>query len=170
MDPQTALVRRRVIGVVIGVLIIFAGGYALTNLTDVGPHAGVPIHIYVYQPVLDLDEGGPACSKDGMVPIERIIPRTKNIPYDAVRVVLDGRLTQAEREEGLVTEFPLDGVELKSVTVLNGTAVVAIRDPLFKTSGGVCRVSIMRLQIEETLLRLPHITAVRFEPESLFQP
>lgn len=170
MDTQTSLVRRRVIGVVIGVLIIFAGGYALTNLTDVGPHAGVPIQIYVYQPVLDLGEGGPACTKDGLVSLERTVPRTKNMAYDAVRLVLDGRLTQAEREEGLITEFPLDGVELKNVTVLNGTAVVSIDDPLFKTSGGACRVTIMRLQVEETLLQFPHITAVRFEPEYLFQP
>ncbi len=170
MEPQTTLVRRRVVGVVIGVLVIFAGGYVLTQLTDVGPHAGVPVQIYAYQPVLDLGEGGPQCSEDGMVAIERIVPRTKNSAYDAVRQVLDGRLTVAEREEGLVTEFPLEGVHLKSVTILNGTAVVAIDDPQFRTSGGACRATIMRLQVEKTLLQFPHISAVRFEPESLFQP
>lgn len=161
---------RRVAGVVAGLVVVFAGAYLVLNAVDRGPHAGVHVAVYVYDPALDQGPGGPQCSEAGLVPVDRIVPRTRDPITDAVRLLLDGRLTDEERSAGLLSEYPVPGLTLASVTVLGDTAVVTLADTEGRSSGGACRTSILRLQLEATVTQFPGIRNVRIEPEELFQP
>ncbi len=128
------------------------------------------IKLYYYNPALDQGPGGPQCSRNGLVAIERDIPKTQTPLKDTIELLLQGALTEIERAQGITTEFPLSGVSLKSASITNGIATLTFNDPENKTGGGSCRVSILWAQIEATAKQFPSITSVRFMPEELFQP
>ncbi len=88
-------------------------------------------------------------------------------------ILLKGKenLTQEEIEKGITTEFPLEGLKLKSVNLKpEGLLFLEFEDPLNKTSGGSCRVKILWSQIEATAKQFPEVKKVQFLPEYLFQP
>lgn len=167
---DTVMYRKRALGVLIGAVVVFACAYLLLHLDDRGFRPGLPVSLYYYDPALDQGPGGPQCSQEGLVAVDRIIPRSPEPVREAVHLLLDGRLTDEERTRGLITEFPLPGVTLESVMVLGDTAILTFRDPKHQTSGGACRSNIVRMQIEATVKQFPGIAHVRFEPEDLFQP
>jgi spore germination protein GerM len=130
--------------------------------------------LYYYNPEKDKDEqGNIKCSRDGLVPIERQIPVSQTPIKDTIELLLKGKenLTQKELAQGITTEFPLDGFELKSVNLkADGTLILEFEDPLNKTVGGACRVGILWFQIEATAKQFPQVKQVKFLPEELFQP
>lgn len=132
------------------------------------------IKLYYYNPNLDRDENGNImCSRQGLVAIERKVPISKTPIQDTLELLLKGNqnLTQNEIQQGITTEYPLEGLKLKSVNLKNdGTLILEFDDPLNKTSGGSCRVKILWLQIEETAKQFPEVKNVQFLPEELFQP
>ncbi|GBD34208.1 hypothetical protein HRbin34_00533 [bacterium HR34] len=132
------------------------------------------ILLYYYNPEKDRDENGNIkCSEDGLVAIEREIPLSQSPIKDTIKLLLRGRenLTQEEINQGIETEFPLRGFELKSVNLKeDGTLILEFDDPYYQTSGGSCRVKILWLQIEKTAQQFPQIKKVEFKPEYLFQP
>jgi len=135
---------------------------------------GQTVFLYYYNPEKDKDElGNIKCSKDGLEPIERQIPISENIIKDTIELLLKGKdnLTEEELSQGITTEFPLDGFELKSVNLKeDGTLILEFNDPLNKTVGGACRVNILWLQIEATAKQFPEVKNVKFLPETIFQP
>ncbi|MGC9048937.1 MAG: GerMN domain-containing protein, partial [Patescibacteria group bacterium] len=131
------------------------------------------IKLYYYNPELDKDEtGNTKCSRDGLVAIEREIPITKTPIQDAIKLLLKGKenLTEAEKVQGITTEYPLEGFSLKSASLKDGVLTLEFDDSQNKTVGGSCRVGILWFQIEATAKQFPEIRQVKFLPEELFQP
>jgi spore germination protein GerM len=78
--------------------------------------------------------------------------------------------TTAEQSQFPDTEFPLTGVTLTSASLSNGILTLTFNDPQNRTSGGSCRVSVLRAQIEATAKQFGGVNSVRFMPANLFQP
>jgi spore germination protein GerM len=105
-----------------------------------------------------------------LVAVERSIPFTSTPIQDAHKLLLKGGLTQAERESGLSTEYPLLGVKLNGAALNNDVLTLNLSDPNNRTQGGSCRVGILRSQIEATARQFSGISRVEFINGELFQP
>jgi hypothetical protein len=143
---------------------------ALFSVTDSVQKVGTPVLLYYYNPSLDQGPGGVQCTSKGLVGVARSIPYSEDMLADTIKLLLRGELTSAEKAEDIQTEFPLSGLALASGIGENGHAVLAFNDPQNKTSGGACRVNILRAQIEATAKQFPDIKTVHILPEDLFQP
>lgn len=128
------------------------------------------VKLYYYNPALDQGLGGTQCSKAGLSPVSRIIPLTMTPIQDAVKLLLRGELSNEERAQGITSEFPLQGLTLQTASLHTGELTLTFLDPNNKTSGGSCRVNILRNQIEATAKQFKEVTSVRFMPAELFQP
>jgi len=129
------------------------------------------VKLYYYHPELDQDEeGNIACSRKGLVAVERTIPLTETPIQDTIKLLLKGELTEEEKAQGIETEYPLEGFSLEGASLKDGVLTLAFSDPQNKTSGGSCRAGILWFQIEETAKQFPEVKEVRFLPENLFQP
>lgn len=129
------------------------------------------VKLFYYSSSLDADKGGnPLCSQQGLLPVTRYIPITQTPIQDTVKLLLQGQLSEAERTQGLETEFPLPGVHLLGAALNNGVLTLEFSDPELKTSGGSCRVSILKYQIEATAKQFTEVKSVEFRPAELFQP
>jgi len=135
---------------------------------------GQTVFLYYYNPEKDKDElGNVKCSRDGLTPIERQIPASQTPIKDTIELLLKGKenLTEEDLTQGITTEFPLDGFALKSANLKeDGTLILEFNDPLNKTVGGTCRVSVLWFQIEATAKQFPQVKEVKVLPENLFQP
>lgn len=128
-----------------------------------------PVNMFVYNPALDTDDTGTIlCSEKGLVPLPRLMPDAT--PERAVETLLMGKILDDERKGGVTTEFPLEGFSLASSQLEDGVLTLTFDDPNGKTSGGSCRVSILRAQIEATAKQFEEVREVRILPETLFQP
>ncbi len=129
------------------------------------------VKLYYYNSKLDKDNAGNIlCSKKGLVPIDRQIPLTKTPIQDTIKLLLEGKLTEQERSQGINTEYPLEGLALKGASLKNGILTLEFDDPKNKTNGGSCRVGILWFQIEQTAKQFPEVKQIKFLPEELFQP
>jgi len=142
----------------------------LATTTNIGSGKEVPIKLYYYNPTRDQGPGGAQCSSQGLVAVERVIPRTITPIQDAVKLLLKGEISEAEKAEGIFSEFPLTGVNLQSASLDTGILTLTFNDPHNKTGGGSCRVAILRSEIEATAKQFEGVNSVRFLPEELFQP
>ena len=114
------------------------------------------IKLYFYDENKDKDASGNVkCSAQGLVATDRSIPLTNTPIQDAVRE--------------LFKEI-LPGVSLAEANLSNGVLTLLISDPQSKTSGGSCRVSILRAQVEATAKQFGGVTEVRYLPPESFQP
>ncbi|MDP1629019.1 MAG: GerMN domain-containing protein [bacterium] len=129
------------------------------------------VKLYYYNPESDRDgSGNTACSRNGLVPVERKIPITKTPIQDTIKLLLLGELTNEERSRGISTEYPLEGFLLKGTSLKDGVLTLEFNDPNNKTVGGSCRVGILWFQIEATAKQFSEVQKVRFLPEEIFQP
>ena len=127
--------------------------------------------VYHYNPNNDKDANGQIrCSAAGLVALKRFIPRTITPLRETITELLRGTLTAEDRQYGVTSEFPLSGVTLKSAEIQNGNAILTFNDPQNQTSGGACRVTILRAQIEATAKQFAGINRVTILPADLFQP
>lgn len=141
----------------------------LTLLSDNNPTQSVKL--YYYNPNKDKDASGNIiCSEQGLVSVQRDIPVTDTPIQDTIKLLLQGKLSDAEKAQGITTEYPLAGVELKGADLKNGTLTLEFTDPENKTGGGSCRVSILWAQIQATAKQFSGVDQVKFIPEELFQP
>jgi len=132
---------------------------------------GKKIVLYYYNPELDRDESGNIlCSRKGLVAVERLIPVTKTPIQDAIKLLLQGNLSEQEKFRSITTEYPLEGLSLNGASLKNGILTLEFDDPSNRTGGGSCRVGILWFQIESTVKQFPEVKSVRFLPEELFQP
>lgn len=129
------------------------------------------IKLYFYNPSKDQDAtGNVMCTRAGLVAVDRKIPNSITPIQDAIESLLKGELTAQEKAQGISTEFPLSGVELKSANLKDGVLTLEFSDPQNKTSGGSCRAGVLWYQIEATAKRFEGVQSVKFIPETLFQP
>ena len=108
---------------------------------------------------------------DSVVAAERRIPKTVATGYAALTELLDGPNTK-EIQNNSTTSIP-SGVSIKSLTIADGVAKVEFSSNL--ETGGSCRVSLIRSQIEATLKQFPTVTSVVIStagnnPEESLQP
>jgi len=131
----------------------------------------VTIKLYYYNSDLDKDvSGNVLCSEKGLVPVERKIEDSENLIEDTIKLLLEGKLTDDEKNKGISTEYPLEGFKLTKCELKDGVLNLYFEDPYFKTSGGACRVKILWMQIENTAKQFSEVKEVKFYPEELFQP
>lgn len=130
------------------------------------------VTIYYYNPAIDMDASGKIqlCSEKGLVGVKRQIPDSAVRLNAAIRALISGELTDAERAQGVTTEFPLPGFGFVGSSMHAGRLELTFSDPQKKTSGGSCRVGILRAQVEKTASQFPGVEAVFIAPEELFQP
>ena len=102
--------------------------------------------------------------------VERQIPVTTTPIQDAIKLLITGQITSAEKYQGITTEYPLQGFSLKSASLNNGALTLEFQDSNNRTGGGSCRVGILWSQIEATAKQFPEVQSVRFLPKELFQP
>ncbi len=129
------------------------------------------VKLYYYNPELDKDESGNiACSRRGLVAVEREMLITQTPIQETIKLLLSGGLTGEELAQGISTEYPLEGLSLKRALLKDGVLTLEFDDSKNKTVGGSCRVGILWFQIEATAKQFPEVLQVRFLPEEIFQP
>ncbi|MFA6024442.1 MAG: GerMN domain-containing protein [Candidatus Gracilibacteria bacterium] len=129
------------------------------------------VQLFYYNADKDLDSAGNIqCSEAGLVPVERMLEPSESPLRDALELLLKGELTPEEKNTGITTEFPLEGLSLTQLDLEEGVLTLTFEDPKNKTSGGSCRVGILWKQIEATAKQFSAVKEVKFSPEWLFQP
>ena len=152
-------------------IVIASAGILIWNFLPIHKtETDTTIKLYFYNPQLDQGPGGAQCSRNGLIAVERVIPKTNTPLQDSIKLLLRGELSNEEKSQGITTEFPLPGVSLIGATIQNEIATLQFSDPQNKTGGGSCRVAILWAQIEATAKQFPTVKSVRFMPEELFQP
>lgn len=129
------------------------------------------VKLYYYNSAKDKDsQGNVLCSAKGLVAVNRQIPLSITPIQDTIRLLLRGEVTASESSQGITSNFPLAGVSLQGASVENKTLTLNFTDPQHSTSGGACRINVMRAQIEATAKQFPEVSSVRITPATLFQP
>lgn len=127
--------------------------------------------IYVHHPLVDTAlHGHMACSPDAVLPLPRWVPSADTPLRDTLELLIRGALTDDERAVGFSTGFPLPGLVIESLTLVDRTLTIAFSDPQYSTTGGTCRVTLLWAQIEKTALQFTGIDHVVHDPADLFQP
>jgi hypothetical protein len=128
------------------------------------------INLYFYNENKDKDaQGNILCSAKGLSPVSRTLPLTNTPIQDAVKELLKGP-QPSERTQFPNTEFPLPDVSLTAASLSNGVLTLTFSDPDGSTSGGSCRVSILKAQIEATAKQFGGVNSVHFMPIGVFEP
>ena len=144
----------------------------ITNIEKLEPTSEkieVTVKLFYYNRAKG-DEIGDGCSPEAVLPVEREIPATKTLIQDTIQLLIEGKLTEQEKNAGFSTEFPLAQFELLSASLWDGVLTLEFADPAAKSVGGSCRVRLLWAQIQKTAKQFPEVKEVRFEPEELFQP
>src|SRR3989338_7709440 len=101
---------------------------------------------------------------DQVFAVERTVPKSSASARAALDALVRGP-TASEEEEAMFTSLP-EGVTVKSVTIVNGTAHATFSAELNDVAGS-CRVQAIRAQIEETLKQFPTVTDVQISVEGI---
>jgi len=136
-----------------------------------GVQRTMSINLYYYNELLDrLMNDEVICDTGAVIPVQRTIPYSQSPINDALRLLLRGELTKAEEDLGFKTEFPGRELQFLGARLENGVLFLKFSDPAGFTSGGSCRVNLLKAQIEKTALQFDSVSSVEFEPIDLFQP
>jgi hypothetical protein len=130
------------------------------------------VNIFLYNSALDKDkDGNIMCSKQGLVVATRTIPFTITPLTDTLKLFIKGGLTNEEKNAGLTTGYPLIGLTFQNITLSDkGVLTLTLDDPYSKSSGGSCRASLLRAQLEATAKQFKEVKSVIIKPDTLFQP
>lgn len=147
--------RIKIFGVVAVALAI---GYFVFYLRAEAPvYSGEPdtmvLKVFFGNSVLD-----PEVSCDKVFAVDREVPRTVAPARVALEKLLEGP-TQTEKDEGFSSSIN-SGVQIKNLTILDGTATVDFDSKLEESVGGSCRVTAIRAEITETLKQFPTVDEV----------
>ncbi len=126
------------------------------------------IELFYYNKLEDKEN---SCGSEYVLPISRQIPATKTPIKDAINLLLSGQLTQSERNQGFVTEFPNDNFKLLDANYNydNETLTLSFTEVPGFSNGGSCRVGIIENEIIKTAKQFG-VKNIVLEPESIFQP
>lgn len=129
----------------------------------------VSLNLY-YPNTVKAQEVGDECSSASVVSVTRTVPKSITPLADTIALLLQGNITQEEKDAGFTTEFPQSGFELISANIKDGVAILEFSEVPGFTSGGACRVELLRAQVEKTALQFPDVKSVKIVPETIFQP
>ncbi|MDP3953904.1 MAG: Gmad2 immunoglobulin-like domain-containing protein [bacterium] len=110
------------------------------------------------------------CDPEAVLPVSREIFLSQTPIQDTINLLLQGQVTQEEKEAGFSPMFPLEGVKLVGANLKDGVLTLEFEDPFSQTGGGSCRVRLLWAEVEKTAKQFPEIQQVRFLPEEIFQP
>jgi hypothetical protein len=112
-----------------------------------------------------------SCDYEFVMPVEREIVGSQDIIRGAVELLIKGQLTEKEKSEGFITEFPnADFKLLESNLSEKGKLTLKFTEVPGFTSGGSCRVGLLMEEILKTVKQFPQVKSIVLEPESLFEP
>jgi len=141
----------------------------LSSIT--GTQRTMKVSLYYYNELLDRAlNNDVSCDAAAVIPVERTIVYTQSPINDVIRLLIRGELTKAEKDKGFKTEFPGRELLFQGARLDNGVLYLKFSDPSGFTTGGSCRVSLLKAQIEKTAMQFETVKRVVFEPETLFQP
>jgi len=129
----------------------------------------VSLYYYNIEKDKEIAESIP-CSAAAVLPVEREISESLNVPAATLRLLLKGEITEEEATQGFQTEFAPGKLDYKSLKIEDGVATVEFNDDGGFTSGGSCRAGLLAAQIQKTLLQFDEIDEVVFTNEEMFQP
>lgn len=110
------------------------------------------------------------CDPEAVLLVSREIFLSQTPIQNTINLLLQGQVTQEEKEAGFSPMFPLEGVKLVGANLKDGVLTLEFEDPFSKTGGGSCRVRLLWAEVEKTAKQFPEVKEVRFLPEELFQP
>lgn len=136
-----------------------------------GVQRTMEVNLYYYNELLDrVMNGEVLCDTEAVIPVGRTIPSSQSPINDVIRLLIRGELTKAEEDLGFRTEFPGRELQFLGARLEDGVLHLKFSDPSGFTSGGSCRVNLLRAQIEKTALQFEMVESVVLEPEDIFQP
>lgn len=127
--------------------------------------------LFFYNESVDknLNGGSIACDDNAVVPVLRKTRRTISIEKILKSLIEEGPLPD-EQVEGFASEFPHQGFAVQKIEINNGILNITLNEIPGFTSGGACRVGLLRSQIEKTALQFKEIKEVKILPEEILQP
>lgn len=128
------------------------------------------VKLYFYNGALDQGPGGVACTEKGLQAVDRKVPKEALNVEGAIKLLLKTTPNSEETSMGLTTQLPLTGFELRDVVIGDTVTTLEFVDSQNKTSGGSCRVNILRAQIEATAKQFDGVQNVQILPKEILQP
>lgn len=128
------------------------------------------VKLFYYNEEKDKDsEGNVLCSADSVEPVDRVIPAQEPIE-ETIKLLLKGEIKPEEEDQGFSTEFPHPEFRLEDSQLEDGILTLTFTEVPGFSSGGSCRVTLLRAQVEKTALQFGEVEEVKIEPISIFQP
>ncbi len=125
------------------------------------------VSLFYYKQALDPDA---VCTENAFLPVKREI-KSENLIFDTISLLIEGDLSQDEKQEGFSTEFPHPDFSLLEANLdENGTLTLDFTVVPGFTSGGSMRMKILSTQIEKTSKQFPEVKEVKYKNPELFQP
>lgn len=104
-------------------------------------------------------------------PVERKISISGDKIKSTVEALLKGELTEQEKAQGFVTEYPNPGFKLVSSKLSDrGNLTLQFTEVPGFTSGTSPRVGIIMEEILKTVRQFPEVKTIIFKPDTLFEP
>jgi hypothetical protein len=116
------------------------------------------------------DEIKDVCSPNSIGFVEREIPKTDNLVLDTINILIKGDLEISERTNGFYTEFGRPDFKFRGIGFEKGILTLEFSEIPGFTSGGACRIGLLKAQIEKTAKQFPEVKSIKFLPEDLFNP
>lgn len=114
----------------------------------------------------------PKITCERVFPVDRTVAKTAGVSRAALEEMLKGPTSQ--EQAGGFASMINPGVKINSLTIDKGLAKVDFDQTIQQGVGGSCRVSMMRLQIEQTLKQFPTVKnvviSVEGKTEDVLQP
>ncbi len=140
------------------------------GVEELSPQKEQEVKLYYYNQDQDVDdEGMVLCSADSVEAVSRSIVSEEPI-RETIELLLLGQLSEEEKAKGLSTEFPHPEFKLKDLDLEDGVLTLSFSEVPGFSSGGSCRVTLLRAQVEKTALQFSEVEEVRVKPLSVFQP
>ncbi|HMB65442.1 MAG TPA: GerMN domain-containing protein [Patescibacteria group bacterium] len=128
------------------------------------------VKLFYYNQEADKDsQGNIECSSNAVLPLDRVISGQEPI-RETMELLLQGELRPTEEDQGFSTEFPNPEFRIKDMQLQDGVLTLTFSEVPGFTSGGSCRVTLLRAQVEKTALQFPEVEEVKIRPVSIFQP
>lgn len=151
--------------------LIFIFVFAIAVLYIINGQGGATFKLFYYNELEDreLNNGEIACDTRAVMPVIRDEKKDMSIEH-VIKTLIEGTLTPEEKIAGFDTEFPNQNFTLLNTELKNDVLRLTFNEVPGFTSGGSCRVGLLRAQIEKTALQFENVKEVIILPEEILQP
>ncbi len=155
--------------ITIGIIAILGAGMLLLLGEQMPEDELVAIELY-YPNEVEAEDVGDECDPDSVVALNREVELYEATPHNAIALLVEGELTDGDREAGFYTDLPHEGLHFVGSRFEEGPLELEFTEVPGVTSGDECLVTILRTQIERTALSFDEVDEVVLLPEGIFQP